>query len=440
MGEFCIENSPFFKQMIFGVRTEEGIQRSSALYLKSDRAFPAAYKNTNVKEIKTLGQLKENLKTSAFSLFGQKPNPRVRIRLIDDLATNMLKVLEILKTSHQESLISILYKTPENLLASQKILIGLAKHSLDNCDEVPNSLRPVYFETLVLLIHRAEFELNYMGFDVSNEEFLKNAKTTSFKNDTGGPKIDLKNIQQKLKVCESYQALLYHTLQKVLNKLTQKGLPDKEREFVEQFTAIAYFRIPEFRNRLLECLKKDIQQVQIPEWRGMEWRLDDHLDDNKTQHLFTLFDWERVFYVYLKNTEKGESNYKLLGEILEDRDWQNRYAKRGIAYYLFLNEWAKHVNKSVVTKDHVPWQDLPGYAVLIKAFLIELKSKDVRRYPAPLLNASYALLKNEKLLNVFIAIVYNKTRLYESSNVFAVFELINNWLGVLKENKKIYWN
>ena len=27
-------------------------------------------------------------------------------------------------------------------------------------------------------------------------------------------------------------------------------------------------------------------------------------------------------------------------------------------------------------------------------------------------------------------------RLYESSNVFAVFELINNWLGVLKENKK----
>ncbi len=29
-----------------------------------------------------------------------------------------------------------------------------------------------------------------------------------------------------------------------------------------------------------------------------------------------------------------------------------------------------------------------------------------------------------------------KSRLYESSNVFAVFELINNWLGVLKENKK----
>jgi len=185
-------------------------------------------------------------------------------------------------------------------MLSQKILIGLTKHALENCDEVPNSLRPVYFETLLMLIHRAEFELNYMGFDESFEEFLNNAQKTSFKNDGGGPKVDLKNIQQKLKVCESYQSLLYHALQKVLNKMSQKGLPDKEREFVEHFTAIAYFRIPEFRERLLNCLRKDIKDVQIPEWRGIEWRLDESIDDNKNPHLFALFDWERNFYIYLK--------------------------------------------------------------------------------------------------------------------------------------------
>jgi len=95
---------------------------------------------------------------------------------------------------------------------------------------------------------------------------------------------------------------------------------------------------------------------------------------------------------------------------LEDRDWKNRLGKKGIAFYSFLTEWARHVNKTVVTKDHVPWQDLPGYTTLVKAFLAEMKSKDVRRYPSALLNASYSLLKNEKLLNVFIAIAYNKTR------------------------------
>ena len=308
-------------------------------------------------------------------------------------------------------MISFLYKTPENLLVSQKILIGLTKHCLDNCDEVPNSLRPVYYETLLMLIHRAEFELNYMGFDESYKEFLKNAQKTSFKNDVGGPKIELKNIQQKLKVCESYQSMLYHALQKVVAKLSSRGLPDKEREFVEQFMAIAYFRIPEFRKKLLECLREDIEHIPILEWRGVEWKFDDNLETNtKNQHFISLFDWEKDFYVYLKNTEKGEANYKLLNDTLEEQDWQNRLSKRGIAFYLFLDDWAKHVNKTVVIKDHVPWQDLPGYNILIKSFLVELKLKDVRRYPEPLLNASCSLLKNEKLLNVFIPIIYNKTR------------------------------
>lgn len=100
----------------------------------------------------------------------------------------------------------------------------------------------------------------------------------------------------------------------------------------------------------------------------------------------------------------------MLNEVLQEKDWQNRLSKRGIAFHLFLNEWAKHVNKTVVTKDHMPWQELPGYPVLIKAFLVELKNKDVKRYPQPLLNTSYSLLKNEKLLTVFVSIIYNKTR------------------------------
>jgi len=36
--------------MIFGVRTEEGIQKSSSLYLKS-KAFPLSFKSTDVKEV-----------------------------------------------------------------------------------------------------------------------------------------------------------------------------------------------------------------------------------------------------------------------------------------------------------------------------------------------------------------------------------------------------
>lgn len=77
---------------------------------------------------------------------------------------------------------------------------------------------------------------------------------------------------------------------------------------------------------------------------------------------------------------------------------------------MFIEEWAKHVNKTIVIKDHVPWQDLPGYNIIIKAFLCELKTKDIRRVPTGLLKSSYALLANEKLLNIFVSIIYKKTQ------------------------------
>lgn len=198
-------------------------------------------------------------------------------------------------------MLSFLYKTPENLLASQRILIGIAKHLIDYSDEVPHTLRPVYYESLLLLMNRGEFELNFMGFDSSYAEFLKNAQKISFKNETTNLKIEVKMIQRKLEVCERYQALLYQTLQKVMEKFSKKGLPDKEREFVEQFTAIAYFRIPEFRKKLLERIFKQIKDIKIDEWRGTEWNLDEQIDnEKKNQQFVALFDWENDFYVYLK--------------------------------------------------------------------------------------------------------------------------------------------
>jgi len=95
-----------------------------------------------------------------------------------------------------------------------------------------------------------------------------------------------------------------------------------------------------------------------------------------------------------------------------------------------LEQWAHHVNKTVVIKEHVPWQDLPGYGTLIKAFLIELKTKDVRKYPEALINASKALLKNEKLLNIFVVVVYKKTR-FSNSNFPKILDFMTVQVSLL---------
>lgn len=85
-------------------------------------------------------------------------------------------------------------------------------------------------------------------------------------------------------------------------------------------------------------------------------------------------------------------------------------AKRGVAFFFFLDEWGQYVNKTVVVKDHVPWQDLPGYKTLVKALLLELKIREITAYPEALKAASQSILNNRKLLNVYVAIIFYKTK------------------------------
>jgi hypothetical protein len=197
-------------------------------------------------------------------------------------------------------MVSFIYKSSESLLAAQKLLTGLARNLLDYCDEVPITLKPVIYECLTLILNRGEFDLNFMGFGKGYKELMSPSKSQTKAVDAANMKIDMKNVDQKLKVCLTYQTFLYQALQKVLEKLNQKGIPDKEREFVEQFTAIAYFRIPEFRNKLLENLIRKEDPI-IDEWRGTEWGLDEEiLEEQKNQQFVSLFDWENEFYVYLR--------------------------------------------------------------------------------------------------------------------------------------------
>ena len=143
-----------------------------------------------------------------------------------------------------------------------------------------------------------------MGFDVETyDTLMENASKTSFKNQ-GIVKgtVDVKNVKQKMKVATSYQTFLYQTLDKVLKILNHKGLIDKERDFVETFCAVAYFRIPEFREKLLNCFDDASDEgIKVTEWRGTDWLLDGETDDRrKNQQIISLFDWDKVFYYYLK--------------------------------------------------------------------------------------------------------------------------------------------
>jgi hypothetical protein len=75
----------------------------------------------------------------------------------------------------------------------------------------------------------------------------------------------------------------------------------------------------------------------------------------------------------------------------------------------------------------VPWRALPGYYVLIRTFLNELKSIPLIQYPDNLIQASVSLLNNHKLLNCFVKVLLNKCNVHEYTDVVEGYNLISLW-------------
>lgn len=128
-------------------------------------------------------------------------------------------------------------------------------------------------------------------------------------------KSDLKTLNKKLKIGLNYQNFLYQALDKVLSKLNQKSVDSDEKYFVENFCALSYFRIPEFRNRFLECLTENEE-----EGRGKEMEMEEGGKDTQSNKYFSsFFDWEKNFYVYVKSNPKGKRKNNYILKVLKNK-------------------------------------------------------------------------------------------------------------------------
>lgn len=110
---------------------------------------------------------------------------------------------------------------------------------------------------------------------------------------------------------------------------------------------------------------------------------------------------------------KLDAYKNLIGEMnsrLASPHWKRRFSKKGVGFFFFIKEVCKYVKEVVVLKDHIPWADIPGYGIILKNFLVELKKRDVRTYPDALVESSESLLLNHRLLGVMHRIVLTKTK------------------------------
>eukprot|EP00388_Colpodella_angusta_P015779 GDKJ01039081.1.p1 GENE.GDKJ01039081.1~~GDKJ01039081.1.p1 ORF type:complete len:1563 (+),score=478.59 GDKJ01039081.1:231-4691(+) len=244
----------------------------------------------------------------------------------------------------------------------------------------------------------------------------------------------------RMRTSLSYLQMLYRTLYYSLDKFSNDAVFEGQKRFLSIFLCISYFRIPSFRGDLLSGILSDAElKLNIPEWRGTEFPLDEMSlmkmrAWSRQSELRITLDWtalyQAVFGYYGPHCILEHAIYPLM----QPRSdlWKERLFKRSTAFFSFLDNWCKHVYQAASRRgEGLRWQGVPGYPHLLKALLIEMKSRDVTKYPDSLLNCSGALLANERLLSVFVKVIFLRTSAFNSSAVFASLNYLDYWTQVI---------
>jgi len=220
-----------------------------------------------------------------------------------------------------------------------------------------------------------------------------------------------------------------------IEKLNMKIVDIYKRNSVESLISISFFRIPQFREKFLSVILEK-GNIVIDEWRNTDGvSLEDGDVSDNNPSVMRLFDWKSFFYDVIPQ-EVYDQNIEILQRLLSTDKWKMRISKRGVAYFLIVKQWAEYVKRALV-RNMVNWMNVPGYRQILKSILIEMKTREVGYYPEALKDATCALLANEKLLNVFVAITFSKTQAYDNNAVNTCMELTAQWFNVIHKNKLI---
>ena len=80
---------------------------------------------------------------------------------------------------------------------------------------------------------------------------------------------------------------------------------------------------------------------------------------------------------------------------LGGRYWRERLRKRGHCFFLLLEHWTRHAPAAMGTQpdESTNWRVVPGHAVLIKAFLLEMRQRPVHLWPESMRSCLAALVQ-----------------------------------------------
>lgn len=341
------KNLPFIRQMAIGVLTGAGVAFSSTPFLAEENTagfFDTSKKGLPPQMIEIYDYFQEIRKRDQ-----QKTGPK---KISIPKAEKLLKaIVSLLKETDKNSMICFIYENVASGIKGQEILVDLGVHCLSFVDFVDYNLKGHYFEILNLIFHRGELDLGQVGFIGKAKDNVSQNKSI---------------LESKKKLAVKYQYFIYEALRYCIDKLNRKAIDFYKRDFLVFNIAIAYFKVPEFRQAFLDSIMKE-KLVDVPEWRETHNRLDgDSYEENKEESSIDhFFNWNDYFYNWIPESEQKKKNLSILANIMALNRWEEKLAKRGVALFLIVAKWAKYVQTTIVN-NNVMWFNIPGYSSILK--------------------------------------------------------------------------
>jgi hypothetical protein len=402
------------RQMQSCVRTEEGVLASTPVFSYSA--------GRECEEIGALGKINQEIQTLFIDLeaAAESSNQQEKLKAIV-LKINALlqQELRLLRSSQRESTLIYNYSNRDDLMKGQRFLIFFAFKVLSYIREDISYLKDACWQILATILSRGEFQLPHMAFSPEEQAALR-----------------LPNPSEPLKfkkdVALKYLELLKELLEETIRSLECKG-ELAEQIFAEKFCAYAYFRLPLFREQILQTLKEQKDPV-IPEWRGMEVDLyaEGHHPSKEDDFYRPLFDWENSFLRPLGQEERYRNfQGEMEKQVMRER-WKLRLSKRQMAFCGFLENLLEEIHYVCVVSKYIRWHCLPGYNQLLHAFLAEMRNQPIRRYSEALRSCCVKWLANEKLINVMVVMLLSRANVNDPTTVALTFELIDAFFQRIK--------
>ena len=458
-----IKNIPLIRQIMCGVMTENGFEINS-IHLYDN--LLSAEGSTLPNEIT---QLINNKNSFNNELIKQK---QIQSNINHEFNITILGFLKefkkILSKTIEPDCLYYGYTENQDLYTGQNVILDLGLILINIIDKLNRDQRNLIFEILKLINARSEFDLG----TISSQWFKDKNGNNKTNISTGYNKyIFMDNSLLKNKIIENFLEFNYYCLKHSLEIINRGKLVDiKSLDFAENYLKLAYFRIPLFREILLNSIsfnvKENIEDIlnQGYNYKNMKKR---NPEKNliETDPINSLLLWEGLFYDRLNNSlEENNKTDKIENEVKEKINkiknildisnnieilintttdinnkeqsksgWKIIFNQRDNLFFDLLINLVNYILSKTEASNDVNWLNIPGFDLLLSAVFHEIHQRPVKSFSPQFKQIFKLFINNSEITNALIKEVVIKTNLYDVSGIFNLLDIINS---VFKEFEK----